>query len=81
MLPWKKLKVNFPQKTWEAALNWTVNVISKCPIMQMKWVIEDSMGTILLVYAKAVIEIPDIDLETVYATLAYPRRTNRVFII
>ena len=30
----------------------------------MKWVIEDSMGTILLVYAKAVIEIPDIDLET-----------------
>ena len=30
----------------------------------MKWVIEDSMGTILLVYAKAVTEIPDIDLET-----------------
>ena len=49
--------------------------------MQMKWVIEDSMGTILLVYAKAIIEIPDIDLETDYATLAYPRGTNRAFII
>ena len=36
----------------------------------MKWVIEDSMGTILLVYAKAVVEISDIDLETVYTTLA-----------
>ena len=36
----------------------------------MKWVIEDSMGTILLVYAKAVIEIPNIDLETTRKALA-----------